>query len=367
MEKEMKNKYLLLTYAFFLGLLLINYQWLSGLFSTIANVLSPFITGIIIAFVLNVIVNILEKGLFRKVKSGKRALSLMGSLFIVLGFVVVLLFILLPQIKNAGMIFVENLPEYHDNIYEVGRKVGLSNEQLSFLDFDSTKLINDITSFVSKNSSNLISFSFGFASSIIGAITNFFVGLVFALYILIDKENLCRQFKKLFKRILPKKKFERCLEVMSLSNVAFTNFAKVQFVEACILGILCFIGMLIFKLPYAATISVLVGFTALVPIFGAFIGCALGTFLIFMINPVQSLIFVVFFLVLQQIEGNLIYPKVVGDKIGLPSIWVLVGVLVGGSIGGIFGMLLGVPVLSVVYSLTKEFVNSKKTLNDFSE
>lgn len=364
MEKEMKNRFLLVTYVFILGLLLINYKWLGTLLGTVTNMLSPFITGAIIAFILNVIVNMLENGALKKVKKGKRAISLISSLIIVFGFIVILLFILIPQLKNAGMIFVENLPEYHENIYEVGRKVGLSNEQLSFLDIDTTKLISDFTNFISKNSANLISFSFGFASTVIGAFTNFFVGLVFALYILIDKENLCRQFKKLFVRLLSKKKYEKTLEIISLSNRTFTNFIKVQFIEACILGILCFMGMLLFSFPYAATISVLVGFTALIPIFGAFIGCVLGAFLIFMVSPVQALFFVGFFLVLQQIEGNFIYPKVVGGKIGLPSIWVLVGVMAGGSVGGVFGMLLGVPILSVVYALIKEFVNSKKSLRE---
>ena len=154
------------------------------------------------------------------------------------------------------------------------------------------------------------------------------------------------------------------LEIISLSNVTFTNFIKVQFIEACILGALCFLVMLVCGLPYAATISVLVGFTALIPIFGAFIGGGLGAFLIFMVSPIQSLFFIGLFLVLQQIEGNLIYPKVVGGKIGLPSIWVLVGVIAGGSLGGVFGMLFGVPVLSVIYTLLKEYVNTKKSLKE---
>lgn len=364
MEKELKNKFLLVTYVFILALLLLNYQWLSSLASTAANVLSPFIIGVIIAFILNVVINMLENGILKKMKSGKRALSILLSLIIIFGFIVVLLFILIPQVKNAGMIFVDNLPEYHDNIYEVGKKIGLSNEQLAFLDIDNTKLMKEISSFITKNSSSLISFSFGFASSVVGVITNFFVGLVFAIYVLIEKENLARQFKKLLNKLMSKKKYDRTLDIFSLSNKTFTNFIKVQFVEACILGGLCFIVMLLFRLPYAATISVLVGFTALIPIFGAFVGCIIGAFLIFMISPVQALIFVGVFLVLQQIEGNLIYPKVVGGKIGLPSIWVLVGVMVGGSIGGVFGMLLGVPILSVVYALLKEYVNTKKSLKD---
>ena len=217
---------------------------------------------------------------------------------------------------------------------------------------------------VTENSANLINMSFGFASSLVEAVTNFFVGLVFAIYVLIEKENLKRQFSKLLDKVLDKKKYEKMIKVLSLTNLTFSNFIKVQFVEACILGILCFIGMICFGLPYAATISVVIGFTALIPIFGAFIGCVLGAFLIFMVSPIDALIFIGFFLVLQQIEGNLIYPKVVGGKIGLPSIWVLVGVIAGGALGGVFGMLVGVPILSVVYALLKEFANSKKSLKE---
>lgn len=364
MEKEMKSKFLLVTYIFILGLLLINYKWLGSLVSTAFNVLSPFFIGAGIAFILNVIINMLEGKLLKGLKKGKRALSIILSLLIVFGFIVILLFILIPQLKNAGMIFVDNLPEYHENIYQLGEKIGLTDEQLSFLDIDTDKLVKDVTVFITENSENLISFSFGFASSVVGALTNFFVGLVFAIYVLIEKENLGRQFKKLLNRVMPKKKYERTLEIANLSNTTFTNFIKVQFVEACILGFLCFIGMILMRLPYAATISVLIGFTALIPIFGAFIGCVVGAFLIFMISPIQALIFIAFFLVLQQIEGNLIYPKVVGGKIGLPSIWVLVGVMAGGSIGGVLGMLLGVPILSVLYALLKEFVNSKKSLKE---
>ena len=360
MNKEMKNKLLLVTYAIVLFVLLLNYQWIISFLGTIGNVMMPFIIGAVIAFILNVIVNMLEDGVLKKVKKGKRPLSIVLSLVIVFGFVVVLLFILIPQLKNAGMIFVENIPEYQETIYELGTKIGLSKEQLAFFELDNNKLRDELTLLVTENSANLINISFGFASSLVEAVTNFFVGLVFAIYVLIEKENLKRQFSKLLDRLLNKKKYEKTIEVLSLTNTTFSNFIKVQFVEACILGVLCFMGMICFGLPYAATISVVIGFTALIPIFGAFIGCILGTFLIFMVSPAQALIFVLFFLVLQQIEGNLIYPKVVGGKIGLPSIWVLVGVIAGGALGGVFGMLIGVPILSVVYALLKEFVNTRK-------
>jgi predicted PurR-regulated permease PerM len=199
----------------------------------------------------------------------------------------------------------------------------------------------------------------GFANSLLNAFVNFFIGLIFALYILGSKETLKRQIKKLLKRISKTEIYDKIIHVASISNTIFGNYVKVQVLEAFILGVLCFIGMLIFGLPYALTISVLVAFTALIPIFGSLIGLAVGAFLIFMVSPIKALIFIVFFIILQQLEGNLIYPHVVGDKIGLPSIWVLVAVTIGGSIGGILGMLVGVPVVSVVYSLVKEFVNTK--------
>lgn len=359
-KKEFKDKMLLITYGILLFVFLLNYKWMSNIVSFIGKIFLPFIIGIIIAFVLNVLVRILEDGPFKKIKKAKRGISIVSSLAMVLGFIVILLFILIPQVKNAGMIFVENIPEYQETISELGEKIGLEQKELEVIDLENNKLKDEFSALISKNSSNIINFSMGFANSLISAITNFFVGLVFAIYVLLEKENLKRQIKKLLHKLCRKDIYEKIINVANLSNVTFANFVKVQFIEACILGFLCFLGMIIFRLPYAATISVLVGFTALIPIFGAFIGCIIGAFLIFMISPIKALGFIVFFLILQQIEGNFIYPRVVGGKIGLPSIWVLVAVMIGGSIGGIFGMLLGVPVLSIIYSLLKVYVNGEK-------
>lgn len=362
-KNDFKKKILLITYAVVLFVFLMNYNWIGNILGYVGNIVLPFIIGIIIAFILNVIVKMLEGSILKKVKRYKRGLSITMSLLIVFGFIISLLFILIPQIKNAGMIFIENIPEYQENIYDLGEKLGLSANILSYIDLENNKLKDEFLLLITNNTEHIINFSFGFANSVLNAFTNFFVGFVFAIYVLIDKENLMRQLKKVLNKVLNSKAYNRVLEVASLSNVTFQNFIKVQVLEAFILGILCFVGMLICRLPYAATISVLVGFTALIPIFGAFIGCAIGAFLIFMISPIKALMFIIFFLVLQQIEGNLIYPHVVGGKIGLPSIWVLVAVMVGGSIGGIFGMLLGVPVFSILYSLLKTYVNDKKASN----
>ena len=359
-NEDFKSKILLITYGVVLFVLLMNYQWVFNILSVIGKILLPFIIGGIIAFILNVLMKMIEDKLLKKIKKGKRAISLIMSLVAVFGFIIILLFILIPQVKNAGMIFLDNIPEYQKNIITLGEKIGLTEEQLSVIDLKDNKLMKEFSSLIKDNSQILINISFGLVNSVVSVICNFFVGLVFAIYVLVDKENLCRQMKKLLNRIFDKKVYNRILEITELSNTTFSNFVKVQVLEACILGFLCFLGMIIFKLPYAATIGVVIGFTALIPIFGAFIGCVIGAFLIFMISPIKAMAFIIFFLILQQIEGNLIYPKVVGGKIGLPSIWVLVAVMIGGSVGGVFGMLLGVPVVSIAYGLLKTYVNSNK-------
>ena len=356
---EFKNKIILITYAVVLFVLLMNYQWVIGFLGLLGKILLPFIIGAIIAFILNVIMKEIEEKLLVKVKKVKRPISVILSLVAVFGFIIILLFILIPQLKNAGMIFVDNIPEYQENVIRLGEKIGLSEEQLAIIDLEDNRFMEEISNLVKDNSELLINISFGFVNSVVTVVCNFFVGLVFAIYVLIDKENLCRQLKKLLNKICSKRVYEKTLEIIRLSNVTFSNFVKVQGLEACILGLLCVLGMLLLRLPYAATIGVMVGFTALIPIFGAFIGCIIGAFLIFMISPIKALIFVVFFLILQQIEGNLIYPRVVGGKIGLPSIWVLVAVMIGGSVGGVFGMLLGVPIVSIIYSLLRTYVNAK--------
>lgn len=359
-KKEFKDKMLLITYAIILFVALTNYTKLTNILLYTYNIISPFITGIIMAFVLNVLVDMYEEKLFFKFPKQKRALGVLSALITVIALFIFILLILIPQIKNAGSIFINNLPKYQENINLIGEKIGLSDTTLEIIDLDNDSFKKAFAALISENSSSIIKYSMGFANSLIGAATNAFVGIVFCIYILLDKDDLKRQFNILLKKLCSEKVHKKLVKVGSLSSTIFGDFIKVQCLEACILGVLCFIGMLILGLPYAATISVLVGFTALIPIFGAFIGCIIGAFLIFMINPVESVIFIIFFLILQQIEGNFIYPKVVGGKIGLPSIWVLVAVIIGGAVGGILGMLLGVPLVSVIYSLLKIYVNDDK-------
>ena len=197
------------------------------------------------------------------------------------------------------------------------------------------------------------------AKTVINSLMNFFVGFVFACYILLQKEKLSVQVKKVLYAFLPRHAVEKTLQVAALSYKTFSNFVTGQCLEAVILGTMFFVSMSVLRFPYALLVGVLIAFTALIPIFGAFIGCVLGTFLILVSNPVQAIGFVILFFVLQQVEGNLIYPHVVGGSVGLPSIWVLVAVTVGGSLMGVVGMLIFIPLSSVLYALFKGWVHKR--------
>lgn len=215
--------------------------------------------------------------------------------------------------------------------------------------------MGSITGFLKNGATDVISTTFSKVAGVVSGIANFVIGVVFACYILLQKEKLCSQMDKLGRAILSGKRMEELRYVCGLCNRIFSSFITGQCTEALILGAMFFVVMSLIRLPYALLVGVLVAFTALIPVFGAFIGCAVGVLLILMVNPMQALIFLILFLVLQQIEGNFIYPKVVGNSVGLPSIWVLAAVSIGSSLMGILGMLLFIPLTSVLYSLLRSW------------
>lgn len=320
----------------------------------IIKLFMPFIIGLAIAFVLNVLVNVIEKKWLKnwKVKvMTKRAVSLLIALILVIGFIVFLLFLIIPNLQNTIAIFADSIPVYNENLQDLlnswGIDANIINEVVEVL-----KSLGDTAStYIKENSNQVLETTLGIATNVVTGFVNVTIGLVFAIYFLAQKEKLNTQVNKLMDAYLPDKIINKIKDIASLSNKIFSNFVGGQCLEAIIIGFLCFLGMLILRLPYASTISVLVGFTALIPVFGAFIGTIIGAFLIFMVSPLQALIFIIFILVLQQLEGNLIYPKVVGKSVGLPGIWVLVAVTVGASVNGVLGMLLSVPIVSIIYSI----------------
>lgn len=346
-------------------LLIFGFIYIKEIFSILRNIIKifmPFIIGIMIAFVLNVLMEVIENKWFEKLnwnKNTKRGISLTLSILIVIGFFIILMLLIIPNLQDTIVIFANNIPDYLSNLKELLLKLNVSNNVINDIMDTLSNLGDSAKEYVLSNSGKIIETTFGIASNVLNAFVNVFIGIVFAIYFLVDKEKISRQFSNIMKAYLPSKSCNKIIDIAELSNRVFANFVSGQCLEAIIIGVLCFFGMIILRLPYTGAISVLVGFTALIPVFGAFIGTIIGAFLIFMVNPLQSVIFVIFIIVLQQLEGNLIYPHVVGKSVGLPGIWVLVAVTIGASINGILGMLLSVPLASIIYSILKTDVNLK--------
>ena len=226
-------------------------------------------------------------------------------------------------------------------------------------DINWTKAVSAVTSYLQEHGASIFNTTIGVTTSVFVGLFNFILGFVFAIYLLMQKEKIGGQFKRLLYAYIKKERVDKFLSVMSLAQNAYSRFVTGQLTEAVIIGVLCFIGMLIFSMPYATLISTLIAFTALIPMIGAFIGTAVGALLILMVDPIKALWFIVFIIVLQQFESNLIYPRVVGKSIGLPGIWVLTAVTIGGSLFGILGILLSVPLCSVIYTLLSNAIEKR--------
>ena len=359
-----KNIILIITYIALLIFLLVNFEKILSIFGYIINIFSPFIFGVIIAFVLNVLVNFIENKLFGNTKKRiwlklKRPLSITFSIIFVIFIIVFIMNLLIPQLKNSVVLFTNSLPTYKEDVLDVLSDFNLEESTINKVNDYLDNFSKVITDYIKGNSKDVITVTTEVATSLIVIISKAIIAIVFAIYIIAQKEILKRQFNKLMSAYLKPRDVNRINKYASMANNTFSNFVTGQCLEALIFGSLCFLGMVVLRLPYATTIAVLLGFTALIPVFGAFIGTILGAFLILMISPVKSIIFVIFILVLQQIEGNLIYPKVVGKSVGLPGIWVLLSVTVGASIGGILGMLIATPLCSLIYILLRQAVNDR--------
>lgn len=367
LEKYKKDIIKLILFTIIIIFAFINIKAIGSFLAYLINIFMPFIIGIFIAFILNVLLNFVENKLFKKLNKKnyktwsklKRPVSVIITFIIIITIMVFILGLLIPQLQNTVSLFTKNFDTYKEQTIEILNNFGINSESINNYSTSINNLKNEITSYINNNRNEIMQITIGVASSFLGSITSIIIGIVFAIYILLKKEDLSRQFKKILKAYLPEKYERRIEEIAKLSNITFGNFISGQCLEALIIGLLCFIGMLLLQIPYASTISVLVGFTALIPVFGAFIGTFIGAFLIFMVEPFKALIFIIFIIILQQLEGNIIYPKVVGKSVGLPSIWVMVAVTVGASIYGVLGMILSVPLCSILYSIIKTDVNLK--------
>ena len=339
----------------------------------LVGIISPFLIGGAMAFILNVPMHFLENKPLRRLRDSRhfkklaRPASLLLTLVLVVLVILILLLVIIPQLgeslESLGLAIQAAFPRFVDwaeDLFANNPQIAeWINSQLATLSFDWNTLLNRVAEFLKNSVGGVLNITISTVRSVISGVASFFIAFVFACYILLQKEKLGRHFRKALYALFPKRAAEKVMSVASLSYRIFSSFITGQCIEAVILGTMFFVVLSILKIPYALLIGCLIAVTALIPIVGAFIGCAVGAFLLLMISPGKALLFIILFLVLQQIEGNLIYPHVVGSSVGLPSIWVLMAVTVGGSLMGVTGMLLFIPLTSVLYTLFRDFVNRR--------
>ena len=341
----------------------INYIKVLGLLAAAVNMAAPFILGAAIAFVLNVPMRRIESSLSHVLKKGSRLLrpvSMALSILLVAGVLFLVMFVVAPQLVRTLLGLQSSIPVFFGEVRQWLEQLFAENPQILInmeqIQIDWQQLFNDSLKFLKNGAGSMLDTTFSAAISIVNGMSTFLIGFIFSIYILLQKENLIRQIKKLLAAFLPERTVEGIVRIAALTSRTFSNFFTGQCMEAVILGSMFFIVLVVLRLPYALLIGVLIAFTALIPVFGAFIGWAVGAFLMLIISPMDTLLFSVVFFTLQQIEGNMIYPHVVGNSVGLPSIWVLVAVTLGGSM---VGMLIFIPLCSVLYTLLRDTVNER--------
>ncbi|MFI3253302.1 MAG: AI-2E family transporter [Eubacteriales bacterium] len=365
----------LITYTALLALAVLNIQLIWAYCSQVLEVMMPFFAGFAIAFVLSQLCNFFLKWIGKALPNSKYGLQ--NGLAVTLSYVSVFFFlftlvsIVIPKLVENVNVFVESLKVYTANLQEWlnGLTANTDSELLSELSVDLSGLFDYLSQYLEKILSealNAASFAatqvMAATGTMIATLVNLVIALVFSIYMLADRKNLCAQCKRLLFAYVPQKQAEKIHFVTCLSGKTFSKFVAGQVIEACILGTLCAIGMLFIQADYALLIGIIVGVTALVPVVGGYIGGGFSFVLLFMVGPMEAVIFLVFLLILQQLEGNLIYPKVVGSSLGLPGLWVVFAVIIGGGLYGIMGSLLSVPVVSVVYALLKMDVAKREEL-----
>lgn len=370
-KKKIKQIRQLMLLAAVLILGLIYSQEVFNAISMLAGIMKPFIYGGVIAFVLNIPLCQIENHILagwegKSADKEKRPVGIILSILFVILLITIVIATVVPQVAKTAMELGNKIPQFTDNLLKELEQLTVNYPQiqgyvdeLATMQIDWESLAQKGWEFLQSGMSSVLFSTVSVAGSILSGILNVVIGFIFAIYILGQKETLGNQCRRVIRAYCPPRINDMVLKVCSLGYRNFSNFISGQCLEAVILGCMFVITMTICRMPYAILVGVLIAFTALIPIVGAFIGCVVGAFLIMVDNPMKAVAFVVMFLILQQVEGNLIYPKVVGNKVGLPSIWVLMAVSVGGSLFGIPGMLFFIPLVSTLYMLLRDSVNAR--------
>lgn len=365
-KENMKKIMLLILYTIVILSLAFHIEYAVKFLKTGLQLLFPFLVGTAIAFILNVPMRFIETKILggllgmKEKNRLKRPVSLLLAILFVLVIVAVVSLVVVPELTGTLIGLKRLVPAFFENLQIQSERVFAQYPEIvdyiNSIEVDWKALMEEVAAFITVGAGSILSSTVTAAVSIASGLATLSISFIFSLYILLQKETLSRQFKRLFYAYFPEKTVDRGLTVLRMTERIFSKFFTGQCAEAVILGTMFFVTLTVLRMPFALLIGVLIAFTALIPIFGAFIGCVVGIFLMLMVSPVQAFWFTIIFFVLQQIEGNLIYPHVVGGSVGLPSIWVLAAVSLGGSMMGIVGMLVFIPLCSVGYALLKENV-----------
>lgn len=382
-RKNVRIILLIITFAVVLYTVAQNLAAIYGAVATVWNVFGVVITGLAMAFVLNVPLKLFENRVFygmsedRRpyVRKMRRPVSLVCALVVTLGVIVILIAVILPQLTATVAEVASQLPNYINSVVQWLRDFlsgfGITVDALEDFSVDWEQVFSDLTTYLKEGSANVSESAASAGSSVVSTVTdvggsvistvmNTFLGLIVAVYVLAQKERIGHFMKRCIDAFLPHRASSAISRIASMASETFSNFVAGQFTDSCILGVLCYICMRIFRFPYPEVISVVIGVTSLVPMVGSFVGEVIGALLILIVSPIKALLFIVMVLAIQQVDGAFIYPRIVGKSVGLPGVAVFCAVIVGGNVAGVLGSLLGVPVCALLYALLREAVDARQ-------
>ena len=343
-----------------------NIDVVANAVSWVVGLIMPLILGFAFALILNVPMRFFESHIWSKTKKKglqklRRPVSFIISLVLIIGVLVGVVWLVIPELINAVKLIVQSVIDFINKLSSMDES---ALAELPFgsvlLNTDWDKILETLQNWLKNQSGTIVNTAVGTIGSLVGGIFDFFISFVFAIYILFSKDKLKAQAKRMIRVWLPKNFGEWTIHAASVASQNFRNFVSGQTLEAVILGVLCMIGMLILRIPYAPMVGVLIGVTAFIPIIGAFIGGAVGAFMILTVDPFKAIVFLIFLVILQQLEGNIIYPRVMGSRVELPGMWIMAAVTIGGGIAGPIGMLLSVPTASTMYILAREATDNRE-------
>lgn len=388
-RKNVRIILLIITFAVVLYTAAQNLAAIYGAVATVWNVFGVVITGLAMAFVLNVPLKLFENRVFygmsedRRpyVRKMRRPVSLVCALVVTLGVIVILIAVIMPQLTATVAEVASQLPDYINSVVQWLRDFlsgfGITVDALEDFSVDWEQVFSDLTTYLKEGSANVSESAASAGSSVVSTVTdvggsvistvmNTFLGLIVAVYVLAQKERIGRFMKRCIDAFLPHRASSAISRIASMASETFSNFVAGQFTDSCILGVLCYVCMRIFRFPYPEVISVVIGVTSLVPMVGSFIGEVIGALLILIVSPIKALLFIVMVLAIQQVDGAFIYPRIVGKSVGLPGVAVFCAVIVGGNVAGVLGSLLGVPVCALLYALLREAVDARQNRRESS-